>query len=170
MRKSLGDKRREIPPEKAIEILGLMKAWEEGENCKIFPTTHFGYRKITVERPLRLNFQATPGRIARIEGESGFRNLAVSRKKAGKEKAREEAEGRSVQEQVRKLLTKLPTTLYKDRTEFVELLLSAAKKADLKLPGWRGRQGRLRDQLQPVFLQVHSSPAARGHRGGYPKD
>lgn len=133
MRKSLGDKRREIPPEKAAGILGLLKEWKEGENCKIFPTTHFGYRKITVERPLRLNFQATPDRIAWIEEESAFRNLAVSKKKAGKEKAREEAEGRDVQEQLRKLLSRLPATLYKDRAVFLEALGAAARKADLKL-------------------------------------
>jgi type I restriction enzyme M protein len=133
MRKSLGDKRREIPPEKAAEILGLLKEWREGENCKIFPTTHFGYRKITAERPLRLNFQATLGRIARLEEESAFRNLAVSKKKASKEKAREEAEGRAEQEQARKLLSKLPATLYKDRAVFLEVLAAAARKADLKL-------------------------------------
>ena len=133
MRKSLGDKRREIPLEKAVEILGLLKEWSEGENRKIFPTTHFGYRKITVERPLRLNFQATPDRIARIEEESAFRNLAVSKKKTGKEKAREEAEGRAVQEQVRKLLSRLPATLYKDRAVFLEALAAAARKAGLKL-------------------------------------
>jgi len=134
MRKSLGDKRREIPPEKAAELLGLLKEWSEGENRKIFPTTYFGYRKITVERPLRLNFQATPERIARIEGESGFRNLAASKKKTGKEKVREEVEGRAMQEQVRKLLSKLPTILYKDRAVFLEVLAAAARKADLKLP------------------------------------
>jgi type I restriction enzyme M protein len=42
--------------------------------------------------------------------------------------------GTIFEELVRKLLTKLPTTLYKDRAVFLELLLSAAKKADLKLP------------------------------------
>ena len=31
----------------------------------------FGYRKITVERPLRLNFQASPERIERLEDEQG---------------------------------------------------------------------------------------------------
>ncbi len=30
-----------------------------GERSKVFPTEHFGYRKIRVERPLRLNFQAS---------------------------------------------------------------------------------------------------------------
>src|SRR5213594_3220239 len=53
MRKSLGDKRREIPLEKAESIVSLLRRFEEGEHVKIFPTTHFGFRKITVERPLR---------------------------------------------------------------------------------------------------------------------
>ena len=79
MRKSLGDKRREIPPSSAQEIVAALgTAFEDGEHSKVFPTTHFGYRKITVERPLRLNFQASPERIARLEDEKGFPHLAQS--------------------------------------------------------------------------------------------
>ena len=37
---------------------------EERVVSRVYPTTHFGYRRITVERPLRLNFQASPERIA----------------------------------------------------------------------------------------------------------
>jgi hypothetical protein len=36
------------------------RRWEHGEFAKIFDTTDFGYREIRVERPLRLNLQATP--------------------------------------------------------------------------------------------------------------
>ena len=108
--------------------------FKEGEYVKIFPTTHFGFRKITVERPLRLNFQATSERIARIEEESAFRNLAVSKKKNAKEKAREEAEGRKEQEAIRKMLGTLPGTLFKDRFAFESALDKALKAADLKIP------------------------------------
>src|SRR5207247_3319232 len=72
MRKSLGDKRREIPLERAQDILRILADFKDGDTrivtkdgkeekvvvSRIFPTTHFGFRKITVERPLRLNFQA----------------------------------------------------------------------------------------------------------------
>jgi type I restriction enzyme M protein len=75
MRKSLGDKRREIPAERAAEILRLLHAFEENDHSKIFPTTYFGFRKITVERPLRLNFQVSPERLARLDDESAFQNL-----------------------------------------------------------------------------------------------
>jgi type I restriction enzyme M protein len=90
--------------------------------------------KITVERPLRLNFQFTPERITRLEEESSFRNLAVSKKKNAKEKAKEEAEGRKEQEAIRKMLAMLPTTMFKDRTIFEVALEKAAKAAGLKLP------------------------------------
>ena len=70
---------------------------------RIFPATHFGFRKITVERPLRLNFQASPERIARIEEERGFQALAQSKKK-GAAGAKEQAEGRALQEKIRVLV------------------------------------------------------------------
>jgi type I restriction enzyme M protein len=134
MRKSLGDKRREIPPEKAEQIISLLRSFKEGEYVKIFQTMHFGFRKITVDRPLRLNFQVTPKRLARLDDESAFRNLAVSKKKNPKEKAKEETEGRKEQEAIRKMLSMLPTTLFKNRTAFDAALEKAAKAAVLKLP------------------------------------
>ena len=133
MRKSLGDKRREIPFEKATEILELLRASVEGERVKIFPTTHFGYRKITVERPLRLNFQASPERLAQLAEEKGFQNLAVSKKK-GIAKAQEEEAGRSQQETIRQFLGSLPAKLHKDRSEFESMLNAAARKAKVDLP------------------------------------
>jgi type I restriction enzyme M protein len=133
MRKSLGDKRREILPEKAREILRLFDVFEEGEFVKIYPTTHFGFRKVTIERPLRLNFQVSPERIARLEDERAFQNLAQSKKK-GEAAAKELAEGRAFQEAIRSLLRTLPSALFKDREEFLGVLGAAAKKAGLKLP------------------------------------
>ncbi len=132
MRKSLGDKRREVPREKADEIVALLRAFQEGEHVKIFPTTHFGFRKISVERPLRLNFQASPDRIARLEEENAFQGLARSKKK-GAAGAKEQAEGRAQQEAIRKLLGTLPGTLYKDRDKFEEVLSAGARRAGVKL-------------------------------------
>jgi type I restriction enzyme M protein len=133
MRKSLGDKRREIPPEKAEEILRHLRSFEEGEFVKIFPTTRFGFRKITVERPLKLNFQASPERIARLEEEKAFQSLAQSKKK-GDAAAKEQAEGRAYQEAIRNLLRSLPATIFKDRDEFEDVLNKAVRKAGLKFP------------------------------------
>ncbi len=48
---------------------------------KLFDNEDFGFNKITVERSLRLNFQATEERIERLDEASGFKNLAASNKK-----------------------------------------------------------------------------------------
>jgi type I restriction enzyme M protein len=146
MRKSLGDKRREIPVDRALDILKVLSDFKDGDTRKvakdgkeeevivsrIYPTTHFGFRKITVERPLRLNFQARPERIGRIEEERGFQALGQSKKK-GAAGTREQAEGRAQQEEIRKILPNMPITLYRDRAEFEAVLEGAAKKAGLKL-------------------------------------
>ncbi len=146
MRKSLGDKRREIPPERSWDIIEILKGFKDGETrslakggagedvvvSKIFPTTHFGFRKITVERPLRLNFQASPERIARLEEESAFQNLAKSKKK-GSAGAKEAAEGRALQDAIRTLLAALPSKLYKDRDAFLATVEAEAEKQKLKL-------------------------------------
>lgn len=90
-------------------------------------------RKIIVERPLRLNFQASAERVARLEEEKGFQALAQSKKK-GALGVKAQAEGRALQEAVRKLLDRLTRALEKDRMEFERMFDPAAKKAGVKLP------------------------------------
>ena len=69
---------------------------------KVFANEDFGYRKVTVERPLRLNFAATPkSACARIEDERAFQNLARSKKRPGPAHDAEVAEGRARQEAIR---------------------------------------------------------------------
>jgi type I restriction enzyme M protein len=58
MRKSLGSKRKELSPEHIEEITRLFGNFEEAEQdgkpiSRIFRNEDFGYRTITVERPLR---------------------------------------------------------------------------------------------------------------------
>src|SRR5690606_13593144 len=72
MRKSLGDKRKEVTDAHRAEIVRVYQAFDElppsrsregvgGRDLvvesKIFDTTDFGFSRITVERPLRLSFQ-----------------------------------------------------------------------------------------------------------------
>lgn len=67
------------------------QTWKQLVVSKVLENADFGYHKITVERPLRLNFQATPERITRLEDETAFKNLATSNKK-GEVARREEIE------------------------------------------------------------------------------
>ena len=146
LRKSLGAKRRDVPFERKEDILRLMADFEDGATCRVeqdgeerevvvsrvYPTTHFGFRKITVERPLRLDFQASPERIARLDDQRAFANLAVSRKK-GAAKAKDEAAGRKQQAAIRALLRSLPDELFLDRAFFEAELAQAARREELKL-------------------------------------
>jgi type I restriction enzyme M protein len=66
MRKSLGDKRKEISAEQIEEITRLYGDFTEGERVKIFPNGAFGFLRITVERPLRLRWEVTEGTLAAV--------------------------------------------------------------------------------------------------------
>ena len=146
LKKSLGNKRRDIPPEKAADILELLRGFADGEPrtvredgedeevivSRLFPTTRFGFRKITVERPLRLNFQASEDRIARLGDQRAFANLAKSRRR-GEAGERARAEGRAFQDSIRDALSCMCDTLHKDRDAVVAELNAAVKREDIKL-------------------------------------
>ncbi len=63
MRKSIGSKRRVLSEDHITEITRLFTAFEESKHSKIFRTTDFFYRTITVERPLRLNYALAAERV-----------------------------------------------------------------------------------------------------------
>lgn len=116
MRKSLGSKRRELAADdiqKAVQIYGT---FAEGEFSKILPNEAFGYRTIVVERPLRLNFQASPERIALLASEKSLTKNGVD---------------------FEALTTALkaidPETIFKSRPAFFETLDVALKKAKIAL-------------------------------------
>ncbi|MGM0677969.1 MAG: type I restriction-modification system subunit M [Pseudomonadota bacterium] len=75
MRKSLGSKRQYVADGDIEEIVRLYGTYQEREESRIFPLEAFGHRRITVERPLRLNFQASPDRIQRLLEEKPIQKL-----------------------------------------------------------------------------------------------
>ena len=111
-------------------------ATEERVVSRIFENREFGFLKVTVERPLRLNFEATPERIARLDDQAAFKSLATSKKrKDAREVVAEEAAGREMQDAIRAMLKPLAGKgLYKDRDRFEADLDAAAKHARLRLP------------------------------------
>ena len=124
MRRSLGNKRNELSPEQIDDLTRIHGTFEDGETraltdedpvtheprtrprvvSRVFANEDFGHRKVTVERPLRLNFAATEERIARIEDERAFQNLAKSKKRTAPAHDAEVAEGQARQEAIRGLL------------------------------------------------------------------
>lgn len=116
MRKSLGNKRNFISDDNRAKILGFYKEFKENEHCKIFKTTDFAYRQIVVERPLRLNFQASAERVARL---------------SENEKIKKDPEliGNIV-----KAISSIGDTIYRSRDEFLSLLEAKLKAAKIKIP------------------------------------
>ncbi|MEK7474748.1 MAG: class I SAM-dependent DNA methyltransferase [Candidatus Coatesbacteria bacterium] len=129
---SLGKKRRKISVEKAQIIIDLVRSFKEGEYSKVYPTATFGFRKIVVERPLRLKFEITKERLSKLEEEPAFRGLAESKKKAGKAHDEEIEEGRGRQAAIRKVLGSLEGRRYTSREAFLKDLTGAEHPKDLK--------------------------------------
>jgi type I restriction enzyme M protein len=154
MEKSLGNKRRRIgdpgekekDPDHIADITKIFGNFKDGEThpfkieeqekiltvSKVFDNEDFGFNKITVERPLRLNFQASAERIPRLDEESSFKNLATSNKKNEEIRLKEIEAGKERQETIRVLLRALGKTsegkLYKSRKVF----LTDLKKLDVE--------------------------------------
>ena len=134
MRKSLGNKRKEITLEQIEEIKEIYERFEESENSKIFDNEDFGYRKVTIERPLKLSFKVNEEAIENVRNTTQFINLAVSKKKDLAVKEMEEHEGRQKQEKLIKLLESFDNTLeYMDRDKFIKDLKAKSKEFDIQL-------------------------------------
>ena len=59
LRKNLGQKNCGLTAEHINQITQIYLDFKESEISKIYPNNHFGYNKITVERPLKLSAQFT---------------------------------------------------------------------------------------------------------------
>ena len=75
MRKSLGSKRQYITDEQINDLVRLYGRFEETPQSKLFANEAFGYRRITVERPLRLSFQVSEARIQAVLEEKAIQKL-----------------------------------------------------------------------------------------------
>lgn len=133
MRKSLGNKRNELSNANIAEIAVLYGDVTKNGRSKVFDNEDFGYRQITVERPLRLAFQVTPERIDAFKLEAAFQKLATSKKK-GKQGQQEIEEGQKSQAQILAMLEAMAgPEVELNRPDFEKRLEKATSKADVKL-------------------------------------
>jgi type I restriction enzyme M protein len=66
MTRSLGAKRNAISSAQIDDICQIHRDFCDGDHSRIVPAHQFGYRRMTIERPLRLRFQAAPEMIGRL--------------------------------------------------------------------------------------------------------
>lgn len=149
MDKSLGNKRNELSDDHIKELVRLYAEHDhdadsevlldgkpERRVCsKLFNNREFGSLKITVERPLRLNFQTSAERIAKLDEQSAFANLASSKKRKDDTASRAEiAAGQETQAVIKSVLQCMDgETLYRNRPVFESVLEAALKKAGIKI-------------------------------------
>ncbi len=148
MDKSLGNKRNELSDEHIKELVRLNAEHQHDAESrvlidgkpqtricsKVLENREFGYLKITVERPLRINFQASAERIERLDEQSAFKNLAGSKKRKDDMAYRTEIEaGEALQQAIKAALHTLDgETLYRNRPQFEQRLDQALQQAGLK--------------------------------------
>lgn len=150
MQKNLGSKRNEITESQIAEITRIYGEFKENNHSKIFDLKDFGYHKITVERPLQLNFMISPERIENLIAESTFSKLfdeeeylKLKRKKDKKntelKKIEKLEEGKKLQEQITAILNEnVSDKLYKSRDEFLNILKPLFKNVpEVKAGLWK---------------------------------
>ena len=132
MRKSLGNKRHTLPEESINKIINTYKDFTESDKVKIFDNGDFGYTKITVERPMQLNYQVTPERLENLYSYNQFKKLAESKSEDPEIKMAEEEEGKKQQEAIKEALLTIGDELYTDWDTFETKVKNALKSFDLK--------------------------------------
>ncbi len=142
LRKNLGKKNCELSDEDIQRICDVFLAFKENEQSKIFANEAFGYSKVTVERPLRLSVELTPGNRA------SFR------------RACEEAGEGALADFIDSVALTLGIGPHRDFNEISAALDKAADGARFKLSGKRLKllQSALakRDEsAQPVIKKTH---------------
>jgi type I restriction enzyme M protein len=162
MGKSLGNKRRELAPHQIQQIVDLYQGFGENDRSLILDAADLGYRKITVERPMRRNFLTSPERIARVERQAAFLLLAASKKKDPAEKAAEETAGIEQQQAILHMLEAISPTLFNDRAVFEGVLDEAVNAAGIKI-GAPLRKAMLvalgeRDDTAEICRDAHGEP------------
>lgn len=141
MRKSLGNKRNQIGdgeenrPDQIAQItkiygnfLSEESVEREGKKVvvsRIFDNADFGYNKITVERPLRLRFQASAERIAFLDNMPAFQKI-------GKKKS-QECQQRQIKTMLLALAQATQERSFSDKDSFLAELKAMQKKFSLSL-------------------------------------
>lgn len=85
MNRNLGEKSHRLNDEHIEEITRLFGDLSANGRSKVVSTEEFGYRRIVIDRPLRMNFEATEDRIGRLDDERAFTNRSAEKQNAIKE-------------------------------------------------------------------------------------
>jgi type I restriction enzyme M protein len=133
LRKNLGSKRYEISDEHREKILELYKTYKESKLVKIFDTTQFAYRKITIERAFQQSFKVDEDRLQRFQAEKAYINLAESKSNDPVKAEKEIEEGEKLQAEIIKILQSLPNKTWTHPKPFIDRVVKAFDVAGIEL-------------------------------------
>ena len=145
-RKSLGQKRKDVDEDSKKEIFKLYNDFKETDHSKIFDNTEFAYRQITIERPLRLNFQVSPERIKLVQATAAYMKASAE-----------------AQKQLIELLENFPEKkLFKNRVAFYTVFTSQITGKIWPAPLLKATKDALseRDETADICLDKASKPEA----------
>lgn len=146
MRKSLGSKRHELSKAQIEEVTRIYGDFKGNEYCEIFDNKDFGYLQVTIERPLRLNFQISAERIENLYSQSAFtrlydeekvealelKKLAGILKKTELTQLNKLKDGKDLQDEIVSILkANISAHVYKNRDEFQAILNDLFAEAKL---------------------------------------
>jgi type I restriction enzyme M protein len=142
LRKNLGKKNCELSEEDIQRIMDTFLTFEQTAQSKTFPNEAFGYRKVIVERPLRLKVDLSKEKMIQFE------EISREQKQASLD---------TFMKSVAEILGAGP---HRDYNAFQDKLHQLAKDASLKLNG--KQQKLIRDhfcerdeQAEPVIKKIH---------------
>jgi type I restriction enzyme M protein len=126
MKKSLGQKRKEISNEQIKEIKNLFLTARDGERVKVLDNEDFGYRKITIDRPLRMKFVISEDGISKVSSDKAFEKI-----KNGKQKTIDLQ--LPVQDTIMNILSEIKGKEFKTKSGFDESVSSLFHSNGIKL-------------------------------------
>jgi type I restriction enzyme M protein len=148
LRKNLGKKNCELSDADIARITDAFIGFQESEQSKIFPNRAFGYWKITVERPLRLNVDLNAASRAKFR------------------QACQDADEEALANLLDRVAEAAGPGPHSDYTAFMETVERAAGQHDVKLTAKRLKLvqtalGRRDENAAPVIRKLHKAGKAK---------
>jgi type I restriction enzyme M protein len=117
MRKSLGNKRRKMNDNHIAKVMELYHEFQhDSPTSKVYSNEFFGYRKVTVDRPLQLNLSTSQERLERLEEQRTYAKMDDDEK-----------------DTILRILEEMDNSEWLDRSVFLNELTAEAKLNGIKL-------------------------------------
>lgn len=115
--KSLGEKRRKMNESHISKVMKEYSSFNpDTEVSKVYSNDYFGYRKVTIDRPLQLDFATTEERLGRLQDQRAFQRM--------QEDERDTIQG---------ILNEMSNDYWTNRSDFLEEFKHEASKRDIRI-------------------------------------